>query len=221
MFGIEPISTIELVIKGLFVGVVASAPTGPVGILCIQRTLRKGLPYGIVTGMGAALSDLIYALVTGFGMSFVMDFVSNAANMFKMQLAGSAMLFLFGLYMFRSKPQKKFPVTSKEKGTLLHNFFTAFFVTLSNPLIVFLFIALFARFAFVVPNHPMEQVFGYTAMMVGAMLWWLGLSYVVNKVRTHFNEKYIRMMTMTIGALVIMASLFGFVFTLLGLHSIY
>ena len=58
-------------------------------------------------------------------------------------------------------------------------------------------------------------------MMVGAMLWWLGLSYVVNKVRTHFNEKYIRMMTMTIGALVIMASLFGFVFTLLGLHSIY
>ena len=68
MFGIEPISTIELVIKGLFVGVVASAPTGPVGILCIQRTLRKGLPYGIVTGMGAALSDLIYALVTGFGM---------------------------------------------------------------------------------------------------------------------------------------------------------
>ena len=208
MFGIEPISTIELVIKGLFVGVVASAPTGPVGILCIQRTLRKGLPYGIVTGMGAALSDLIYALVTGFGMSFVMDFVSNAANMFKMQLAGSAMLFLF-------------PVTSKEKGTLLHNFFTAFLVTLSNPLIVFLFIALFARFAFVVPNHPMEQVFGYTAMMVGAMLWWLGLSYVVNKVRTHFNEKYIRMMTMTIGALVIMASLFGFVFTLLGLHSIY
>lgn len=221
MFGIEPISTIELAFKGLFVGVVASAPTGPVGILCIQRTLRKGLRYGLVTGLGAALSDLFYALVTGLGMSFVMDFVSNAANMFKMQLVGSAMLFIFGLYMFRSKPQTRISSSSKEKGTLLHNFFTAFLVTLSNPLIVFLFIALFARFAFVVPNHPVEQVCGYTAMFVGAMLWWLGLSYVVNKVRTHFNERYIRIMTMTIGGLVILASLFGFAFTLLGLHSIY
>ena len=221
MFGIEPISTMELVLKGLFVGVVASAPTGPVGILCIQRTLRKGLLYGLVTGLGAAISDLLYALVTGLGMSFVMDFISNAANMSKMQLAGSAMLFIFGLYMFRCKPQTRVSASPKDKGTLLHNFITAFLVTLSNPLIVLLFIALFARFAFVVPNHPAEQVIGYTAMFLGAMAWWMGLSYVVNKVRTHFNEKYIRIMTMTIGGLVVLASLFGFVFTLLGLHSIY
>lgn len=221
MFGIEPISTMELALKGLFVGVVASAPTGPVGILCIQRTLRKGLLYGLVTGLGAAISDLLYALVTGLGMSFVMDFISNAANMFKMQLIGSAMLFIFGLYMFRCKPQTHVSPSSKDKGTLLHNFITAFLVTLSNPLIVLLFIALFARFAFVVPNHPAEQVIGYTAMFIGAMAWWMGLSYVVNKVRTHFNEKYIRIMTMTIGGLVVLASLFGFVFTLLGLHSIY
>src|SRR5574344_62393 len=221
MFGIEPVSTVELVFKGLFVGVVASAPTGPVGILCIQRTLRKGINYGLATGLGAALSDLIYALITGLGMSFVMDFISNEANMFKMQLIGSAMLFIFGLYMFRSDPEKNFHPVSKEKGTLVHNFFTAFLVTFSNPLIVFLFIALFARFAFIIPEHPVEQVLGYVSMFAGAMLWWLGLSYVINKIRTHFNVRYIRILNLTIGGIVILASLFGFAFTLLGLRSIY
>ena len=217
---LEPISTLELIVKGLFVGIVASAPTGPVGILCIQRTLRKGYPYGVVTGVGAALSDLIYALITGFGMSFVMDFISNEANMFKMQLVGSAMLLGFGIYMFFSKPQTFRPV-SKEKGTLFHNFMTAFLVTLSNPLIVFLFIALFARFAFVVPNHPLEQFFGYASMVCGAMIWWLGLSYIVDKARTRFDVKYIRIGTQIIGTCVIIAALVGFVFTIFGLHSIY
>lgn len=221
MFGIEPVSTLELVLKGLFVGIVASAPTGPVGILCIQRTLRKGRAYGLATGLGAALSDLIYALITGLGMSFVMDFVRNEANMFKMQLIGSAMLFIFGVYMFRSDPNRNFHPVSKEKGTLLHNFFTAFLVTFSNPLIIFLFIALFARFAFVVPNHPVEQVIGYLSMFCGAMLWWLGLSYLIDKIRTHFNVRYIKILNLTVGGIVILASLFGFVFTILGLHSLY
>jgi threonine/homoserine/homoserine lactone efflux protein len=221
MFGIEPVSTLELVLKGLFVGIIASAPTGPVGILCIQRTLRKGKDYGIATGLGAALSDLIYALITGFGMSFVMDFIQNAANMFKMQLIGSGMLLVFGIYMFRSDPKKNFHPVSKEKGTLFHNFITAFLVTLSNPLIVFLFIALFARFAFVVPNQPVVQIIGYLSMFCGAMLWWFGLTYIINKIRTHFSVRYIRILNLTIGGIVILASLFGFAFTLLGLHSLY
>ena len=207
MFGIEPVSTLELVLKGLFVGVIASAPTGPVGILCIQRTLRKGKEYGVATGFGAALSDLIYALITGLGMSFVMDFIQNEANMFKMQLIGSAMLFIFGMYMFRSDPNKNFHPVSKEKGTLFHNFITAFLVTLSNPLIVFLFIALFARFAFVVPNQPVVQIIGYLSMFCGAMLWWLGLTCLVNKIRTHFSVRYIRILNLTIGGIVGISSL--------------
>ena len=85
----EPVSTLDLIIKGLLIGVVASAPMGPVGVLCIQRTLNKGRWYGFVTGIGAAFSDIIYALITGFGMSFVVDFIENKDNMFYLQMAGS------------------------------------------------------------------------------------------------------------------------------------
>ena len=145
MIQIETI--LDLLWKGFIIGVIVSAPLGPVGVLCIQRTLNKGRWYGFVTGMGAALSDICYALLTGYGMSFVFDYVNK--NIFYLQLFGSILLLFFGVYTFRSNPVRSLRPPSGNKGTYLHNFVTAFFVTLSNPLIIFLFVGLFARFSFV------------------------------------------------------------------------
>ena len=86
----------DIVFKGLLIGIIASAPMGPVGVLCVQRTLNKGRWYGFVTGCGAALSDMIYAGITGLGMGLVVDFVSNDTTRFYLQIAGSIMLLLFG-----------------------------------------------------------------------------------------------------------------------------
>ena len=179
---------------------------GPVGVLCLQRTLNKGRIFGLVTGIGAALSDIIYALITGFGMSFVMDFIN-------------VMLLFFGLYTFRSNPRRSFRPVSKKKGTLVQNFVTSFLLTFSNPLIIFLFIALFARFAFVMPGHPVAQCVGYVAILVGAFLWWLLLTYIVDKVRTRFEIRGVFILNRTIGIIVILAAIAGFVFTVTGLYS--
>ena len=84
--------TLLLIVKGLLVGIIASAPMGPVGILCIQRTMQKGRAYGIVTGAGAALSDIFYALVTGLGMSFVVDFIDKEQNIFWLKLLGLSLI---------------------------------------------------------------------------------------------------------------------------------
>ena len=132
---------VSILWKGFIIGVIVSAPLGPVGVLCIQRTLNKGRWYGFVTGIGAALSDICYALLTGYGMSFVFDYVNK--NIFYLQLIGSVMLLAFGVYTFRSNPVKSLRPPSGNKGTYLHNFVTAFFVTLSNPLIIFLYVGLF------------------------------------------------------------------------------
>lgn len=82
----------DIIVKGFIIGVVVSAPLGPVGVLCIQRTLNKGRWYGFVTGLGASLSDIAYALLTGYGMSFVFDYINK--NIFYLQLLGSIMLLL-------------------------------------------------------------------------------------------------------------------------------
>lgn len=149
---IEQVTILDLLLKGLIIGIVVSAPLGPVGVLCIQRTLNKGRWYGFVTGVGAALSDICYALITGYGMSF-MDELILKHHIF-LQVVGSIMLLAFGIYTFRSNPVKSLRPASGTRGTYLHNFVTAFFVTLSNPLIIFLFIGLFARFSFVMPGSP-------------------------------------------------------------------
>ena len=88
------INILELIFKGILIGVLASAPMGPVGILCINRTLKKGRWFGFVTGVGAAFSDLIYAVLTGVGMSFVIDFVKNPNTKFYLQIFGGVLILL-------------------------------------------------------------------------------------------------------------------------------
>lgn len=196
-------------------GVVVSAPLGPVGVLCIQRTLNKGRWYGFVTGLGAALSDICYALITGYGMSF-MDELILKHQMF-LQVVGSIMLLAFGIYTFRSNPVKSLRPTSNNRGSLLHNFVTAFFVTLSNPLIIFLFIGLFARFSFVMPGSPLGfQLVGYLAIILGALIWWFSITYFVNKVRTRFNVRGIWILNRIIGVVVVIASVVGIVLAIAG-----
>lgn len=206
-----------LIFKGLLIGIIASAPMGPVGILCIQRTMQKGRNYGIVTGAGAALSDIIYALITGFGLSFVMDFIDKPQNIFWLKLIGSAMLFIFGIYMLRTHPREFRKRRSNNKGTLVHNFTTAFLLTLSNPLIIFLFIALFNMLTFVIPGNVVLQCVGYMSIVAGAMLWWLGLTYVINKMSNNFGLRGVLRLNRTIGSVVVVASVLYACMTLFNL----
>ncbi len=212
---IEHVTVLDLLIKGIIVGVVVSAPLGPVGVLCIQRTLNKGRWFGFVTGLGATLSDITYALVTGYGMSFMDDLIVK--HHIFLQVVGSVMLFFFGIYTFRSNPVKSLRPSSGKRGTYLHNFVTAFFVTISNPLIIFLFIGLFARFSFVMPGSPVGfQLVGYLAIIIGAVSWWFSITYFVNKVRARFNVRGIWILNRIIGVVVIIAAIVGIVMAMSG-----
>ena len=210
---------LDIVFKGLLIGIIASAPMGPVGVLCVQRTLNKGRWYGFVTGCGAALSDIIYAGITGLGMGMVVELVSNDTNRFYLQIAGSLMLLAFGIFTYRTDPTKKMRKPGQNKGTLTHNGITAFFVTLSNPLIIFLFMALYAQFSFgLQPDKPIEMVAGFTSIVGGALLWWWGLTWLVDKIRLKFDTNGIRIINRIIGTLVILGSLIVLMTTLFSLH---
>ncbi|MBR1655762.1 MAG: LysE family transporter [Prevotella sp.] len=214
------IDILDIIFKGLLIGILVSAPMGPVGILCVQRTLNKGRWYGFVTGIGATASDLIYALITGLGMSFVMNLVYNSQNRFFLQIAGSIMLLFFGIYSWRSNPVKNIHRSSKTKGTLFHNGLTAFFVTLSNPLIILLFMAVFAQLAFIMPGKPLEMCIGYLSIIAGALLWWFGLTWLIDKIRNKFEETGIIIINKVIGSIVILISLIILLGTVFNLFTI-
>lgn len=206
------INILDFIFKGILIGIIASAPMGPVGVLCVQRTLNKGRWYGFVTGVGAAVSDIIYAGITGFGMSFVMDFVNHQQNRFYLQIIGSLLLMAFGVYTYRTDPTRNMRRPNTNKGTLVHNGVTAFLVTVTNPLIVFLFIACYAQFAFVLPDHPFEMCVGFLSIIAGALMWWFGLTWLIDRIRGKFDENGIRLINQIIGAVVVICSvimLFG------------
>jgi len=209
----------DIVFKGLLIGIIASAPMGPVGVLCVQRTLNKGRWYGFITGCGAALSDIIYAGITGLGMGMVVELVSNDTNRFYLQIAGSIMLLLFGIYTYRTDPTRKMRQPGKKKGTLTHNGITAFLVTLSNPLIIFLFMALYAQFSFgLQPDKPIDMVVGFISIVGGALLWWWGLTWLIDKIRLKFDKNGIRIINQIIGMVVILGSVIILLTTITSLH---
>jgi len=202
---------LDFIFKGILIGIIASAPMGPVGILCIQRTLNKGRWYGFITGVGAAISDIIYAL-------------QDPTNQFVLQISGSVILMLFGVYCFMSDPTKKMRKGGNTKGTLFHNGLTAFLVTFSNPLIIFLFVATFAQFAFIQPSRPVEMGIGLASIPIGALIWWYGLTWLVNKIHNIFDMSGILIINKIIGSIVIIFSLImliGTVFNLYHLPSYY
>ena len=213
------IDILSLIFKGILIGIIASAPMGPVGILCVQRTLNKGRWYGFITGIGASVCDIIYALITGLRMSFVMVLIKNPHNSCILQITASIILLLFGVYCFRSNPTENMHISGNKKGTLIHNGVTAFLVTFSNPLIIFMFMALFAQFTFVIPDHKFEMAIGFTGILFGALLWWFGLTWLVDKVRGKFDNDGILLINKIIGALVIIFSLVVLVGTVFNIYT--
>ena len=132
-----------ILLRGLLIGILVSAPMGPIGVLCIQRTLNKGRWAGFYTGIGAAFSDVFYCLLTGLGLSFIIDFIET--NQSLLQVLGSIVLLFFGLYLIKKNPAGALKTPKDRKMNYTQDFVTGFLFTFSNPLILFLIIGLFTR----------------------------------------------------------------------------
>ena len=139
-----------IIIRGLAIGILISAPMGPIGMLCIQRTLDKGKFPAFFTGVGAALSDIFYCLLTGLGLSFITDFIETHQILLK--IIGSLVIIAFGIYLIKKNPSRSLKKPTAQSNTYWSDIVSGFFLTLSNPLILFFIIGLFARFNFMIPE---------------------------------------------------------------------
>ena len=192
------------------IGIFLSAPMGPIGILCVQRTLNKGRNSGFFTGVGAAASDLFYCLLTGLGISLVTDFIADHVNI--LQIVGSIILIVYALYMIVHNPVSQIKENIDQRDDHWRDMVTGFLFTLSNPLIMFLVSPLFARFGFPLPEYKWYHVImGYAFIVVGALLWWAVITFFVDKVRTHFNIRSMWLINRIIGSIILILSLYGLV----------
>lgn len=196
--------------RGIAIGIIISAPMGPVGILCVQRTLEKGRKTGLFTGVGATISDLFYCLLTGFGLSFIEEFLERNQNI--IQLIGSVVLVAFAVYLFKSNPSRKLKKPDENSFSAKKNILNGFLFTFSNPLIIFLIIGLFARFNFMVPGLKFyHYIVGFAAIAAGALLWWYLVSFFIDKVRSHFNLRSMWLINKIIGGVILIFAIVGMV----------
>ena len=192
------------------IGIILSAPMGPIGIQCIQRTLNNGRNSGFFTGVGAAISDLFYCLLIGLGISLVTDFIADHVNI--LQIIGSIILIVYAIYMIVHNPVSQIKENIDQRDDRLRDMVTGFLFTLSNPLIMFLIIPLFARFGFPLPEYKFYHIIiGYLFIVAGALAWWAVITFFVDKVRTHFNIRSMWLINRIIGSIILILSLYGLV----------
>jgi len=204
----------EIIIKGILIGLLISVPLGPIGMLCIQRTLNRGQKYGIITGLGATTSDLVYTIVTLFFLSFVIDIIEE--NRFVIQLVGSVVVAAFGYFIFSNNPATQPKPNEPIKHTLIGDYASSFGLTFSNPLVLFVLIALFARFEFIGSNSTLFlSIIGILSILGGAFLWWSMLTFFVSRFKNKLNMRELKIINQITGIVIILTGCVGFILTLI------
>ena len=177
---------ISFFLKGVILGFSIAAPVGPIGVLCIRRTLEFGRFSGLFSGLGAAIADVIYAIIAAFGLAFISNFL--VAGLFWFRLIGGGFLLYLGWKTFFAKTSDKNMGISHT--TLFNDFISTFFFTLTNPLTILSFLAIFSGIGF---SSAKENYLQASTLVVGVFLgsagWWLLLSEGVTLFRKKVTQK--------------------------------
>jgi threonine/homoserine/homoserine lactone efflux protein len=168
-------------IRGLIIGFSIAAPVGPIGLLCIRRTLSEGRLAGFLSGMGAASADMFYGAVAAFGLEAAQHFLVGQSNW--MRIMGGIFLLYLGFKTFSSKPVEG-AVEPRTVG-LFGAFLTTFLLTITNPITILSFIAIFAglRLGNTGQNYLLASMM-VLGVFLGSAAWWLTLSTGVSLLQT-------------------------------------
>jgi threonine/homoserine/homoserine lactone efflux protein len=196
------ISSIELIFKGIIIGLTVSVPLGPAGIVLVNRTIKRGLLSGFFSGMGVAAADTILAIIAGLGFTFIITFFEDE----KVIISSIAGLVIIGagIKIFISNPVKDFRQKDKGKKSLFRDFVSVLMLSLSNPLTVFVFVAFFSGINVNQTVKPQIVPFLLVpGIFLGTLAWWIFLSWFVNRFKRKIRLRSIVRVNQTAGIVII------------------
>lgn len=197
-------SDFGLVANGVAIGMAVAAPIGPVNLIVIRRTLRRGAVTGFLSGMGAAVGDGVFAAMAGFGLTAAMDFVLRYQSI--LQLVGGLFLLGLGISAFFAHPHIHQEENETISGAALARIFaTTFMLTITNPATMFGFIAIFSGVAGLAAGGG---DFGHAATIVasvfaGSLLWWACVSSFVSLFRHRMTDQLLEIVNRVSGGLIV------------------
>jgi len=199
--------TADLLLKGLVLGFSIAAPVGPIGVLCIRRSLSDGRAVGLATGLGAATADAMYGGVAAFGLTAVSGVL--VAQKFWLGLFGGVFLCYLGVRTFVSAPVEQ---AAKTRGDgLLSAYVSTFILTLTNPMTILSFVAIFAGLGVGAAADYVSAAALVAGVFLGSALWWLLLSNGVSLFRSRMGDAWMRSVNRLSGAAILVFGIFAMV----------
>ncbi len=205
--------------KGLLIGFSIAVPVGPIGLLCIRRTLEKGMVWGLISGLGAASADAVYGCIAGFGLTLISQFLLHHQT--ELRLIGGVFLIYSGCKIIVTRPTEGDPKPSL--GTIPRSYIqglavaylSMFLLTLTNPLTIFAYLATFAGLGITITrSNGLTAIVLVTGVFLGSTLWWVILSSSVVTLQARFNMYSLKWINRVSGLMIV---LFG-VGALLGIR---
>jgi threonine/homoserine/homoserine lactone efflux protein len=191
---------IPLFIKGFMIGLVVAAPLGPIGIICLQRTLSKGYLAGLFSGLGISTADAIYGALAVFGVTAISSFLISQELW--LRVIGGIVICGLGIRIYRQAGYQKIAAPSNNKSCF-GAYFSALVFTLMNPALIISFTAIFASWGIV---YTRSNYFSALLLIVGVFsgsaIWWVFLSGLASRLKTQFTNTLIQKINHISGELI-------------------
>jgi threonine/homoserine/homoserine lactone efflux protein len=205
---------LALLARGLVLGFSIAAPVGPIGVLCIRRTLTEGRAAGFVSGLGAATADALYGCVAAFGLTLVSESLLRGKSW--LAWGGGAFLLWLGWRTLRSRPPNEGGAAGLAGGpaarSLWGSWGSTFLLTVTNPMTILSFAAVFAGMGLgSIAKGPSSAVSLVTGVFAGSAFWWFALSGTVSLLRGRFDARGLLWVNRVSGAILVAFGLFALV----------
>lgn len=198
---------VSFLLQGIIIGFSIAAPVGPIGVLCIRRTLAQGLVAGLVSGLGAASADAAYGCIAGFGLTLISSIL--VSQKLWLHWIGGLFLCYLGCKTFIAKPT--LTAATAKGSSRIDTYASTFFLTLTNPMTILSFTTVFAGLG-VGSVHGSYAAAGVLVLgvFIGSAFWWLLLSSGVSLFRTQFNLNGLRWVNRIAGTVIVVFGLAAF-----------
>ncbi len=186
--------------RGFIIGFAIAAPVGPIGLLCIQRTLNQGRLIGLVSGLGAATADAFYGAVAAFGLTLIATFLVE--QQFWLALVGGLFLTYLGVRTLLAAPATE--AAHAEASGVAGAYSSTFVLTLTNPLTILSFAAILAGAGLATDGgDALSATVMVTGVFLGSAAWWLLLSFGVSLLRGFVTPRVMRWVNYGAGAVLV------------------
>lgn len=190
-------------VRGFLLGLSIAAVLGPIGLLCVRRTLSSGFAVGFVSGLGAATADAGYAAIAGFGVSAVAALLVDQHVW--LRVVGGAFLVYLGARTMRAAPAERSVQADVGATRLVGAYGSTLALTLSNPTTILSFAGVFAGVG--LGNVNAASIDAALALVLGVFggsaTWWLVLASVTTRLRSRFTTRRLRAVNLASGALIL------------------